>query len=117
MAAQRIAALVILMAAGKELASGQATRIPPWEEAANLLATSHDQNALEKSAIVLASSNDAPALAKLGEFLRQPGFLARLDDPTNPISKTWHLQRVLASLAGHPSSATERLCLALAADP
>src|SRR6266849_5010836 len=116
MSLKRIAAVLLLLVAGSNAGGCQTEPTSSWEGAANLLATSHDREALEKAAIALASSADPQAVTRLGEFLRQPEFLARLDEVASPTGKTWHLQRVLASVGEHPSAATERVCLALAAD-
>jgi hypothetical protein len=112
-------AAVALLAAltGCGAAGFQGAAAPPWSGSVNVLASSRDRDALEKAAMALASSGDPRAVARLGEFLRQPAFLARLDDIGRPAEKTWHLQRVFMALAEHSSPATERLCLTLAGDP
>jgi hypothetical protein len=82
-----------------------------------VLETSQDREALEKAARALASSGDAAALRRLGQWLDRAEFLARLDDLNDPGSKTYHLARVLGALEGRPGAATEALCLHLLGAP
>src|SRR5438093_1214935 len=80
-----------------------------------VLTTSTDRDALERAASALARSNHPRDLAFLEELLRDPGFLARLDDLTT--FTTRHLSRVMAALGEHPRPQTAEICLALAEDP
>jgi hypothetical protein len=82
-----------------------------------VLETARDREALERAGRSLASSGEPAALRALGRWLRRPDFLARLDDLHDPPSKTYHLGRVLGALEGHPSAATEALCLQLLQSP
>ncbi len=95
----------------------QAAIAPSSSASVKILEHSQDRAALERAAVSLASSEDPEAVVKLGEFLRRAEFLARLDNLGSPADKTRSLQKVLSTLADHPSRATEHLCLLLANDP
>jgi len=95
----------------------QAAIAPSTSAAVRVLEHSRDRAALEQAAVALASSKDPQAVAKLSEVLRRAEFLARLDDLATPAEKTRSLQKVLSTLADHPSRATEHLCLELVNDP
>src|SRR5262245_26220757 len=83
--------------------------------AREVLKSSTDREALERAAITLARSGDAGDFALLGQLLRDREFLARLDDLNNVA--TFHLSRVIAALAEHPTQQLVDLCLTLAEDP
>ena len=114
-----LATAVLLAAAHQQEVGAQARGTASTSRAAavEVLQRSHDRGALVKAAIVLASSENPGDVAKLGEFLRQAGFLARLDDLGSAADRTRNLEKILAALAEHPSVAAERVCLALATDP
>ena len=97
------------------LATGCAAAAEKQEFAAeeHVLTTSADREQLESSAIALAKSGKAEALALLGKHLKDPAFLARLDDLARPQLKTRRLRRVFDALAAHPSAAVASLCLEL----
>jgi hypothetical protein len=80
-----------------------------------VLKSSSDRGALEQAALSLARSRDPADLTLLGQLLRDPKFLARLDDLAN--SKTNHFGKVMEALGEHPDARTAELCLALADDP
>ncbi len=82
--------------------------------AEQVLRSSTDGDALERAAITLAVSKKAAPIALLGQLLRDPSFLTRLDgaDP----SKT-HLSGVLQALAEHPTPQVIELFGSLAGDP
>jgi hypothetical protein len=82
--------------------------------AEQVLRSSTDGDALERAAITLAGSKKAASIALLGQLLRDPSFLKRLDgaDP----SKT-HLSGVLQALAEHPTPQVIELFASLAEDP
>ncbi len=82
-----------------------------------VLETSQDREALEKAARALASSGDAGALRRLGQWLDRAEFLARLDDLNDPGAKTYHLARVLGALDSRSGAATDALCLHLLGAP
>lgn len=81
----------------------------------DVLTSSTDRDALEHAASALARSGDAKDLVVLGQLLRDRRFLARLDDLSN--LKTFHLSRVMAALATHPTPEVAELCLTLVDDP
>jgi hypothetical protein len=83
--------------------------------AREVLVSSTDRDALERAASALARSGDAASVAYLGQLLRDPAFLARLDDLST--LKTFHLGQVMSALAEHPTPPIVELCLALAEDP
>lgn len=82
--------------------------------AEQVLRSSTDGDALERAAIALAVSKKAAPIALLGQLLRDPSFLTRLDgaDP----SKT-HLSAVLQALAEHSTAQVIELFGSLAGDP
>jgi hypothetical protein len=82
---------------------------------AEILKSSTDREALERTAVALARSDNPGDLTLLGQLLRERDFLARLDDLKN--QKTRHLSRVIAALAEHPTPQTVEIALALAEDP
>jgi hypothetical protein len=92
-----------------ETASGELSN------AEQVLRSSTDGDALERAAISLARSGASNNLEVLGRFLRDPGFLRRLDP--SPDLKTIHLSKVMAALAEHPTPQVADLCLTLAEDP
>jgi hypothetical protein len=53
-------------------------------ERVRVLEASKDPDALEEAAIGLAASRDPEQLQRLGDFLTDAGFLARLDDLESP---------------------------------
>ena len=63
--------------------------------------SSTDRDVLERAASALARSGDAASVAYLGQLLRDPAFLARLDDLST--LKTFHLGQVMSALAEHPT--------------
>lgn len=69
---------------------------------------SEDRRKLEQACLALARSTDPKALPKLGEFLLDPAFSPRLDDPDKLASGLGQLRlsRVLAAVAktGGPSA-------------
>lgn len=80
-----------------------------------VLRSSTDADALQRVAVSLADSGTSSNLELLGRFLRDPGFLGRLDP--SPAGKTRHLSKVMAALSEHPSAQVADLCLTLAEDP
>ena len=86
-------------------------------QAAAVLNSSQDREALESAASMLAASNDPIFLEELGKFLQSGEGLARLDDLDDPSSRTYHLARVLETLERNPSPATAALCLRLLESP
>jgi hypothetical protein len=110
------AGCALVLAAAMSLAA-QTAPAPSGADAVTILEQSRDRPALLRAAVALASSGNSKDLDRLGEFLENAEFLARLDDLRTPSEKTRNLAKVLAALADHPSRASERLCLALAADP
>lgn len=80
-----------------------------------VLKSSTDREALERAATTLARSQGAGDLSILGQRLRDPEFLARLDDLSN--LKTRRLRVVLAALAEHPTPSAVALLLTLAEAP
>jgi hypothetical protein len=83
--------------------------------AEQVLRSSTDGNALEGAAVSLARSGTSSNLELLSRFLRDPGFLSRLDSSQD--LKTRHLGNVMAALAEHPTQQVADLCLTLAEDP
>jgi hypothetical protein len=73
-----------------------------------------DPDLLEHSAIALASSKDATALARLQVMLASREFLARLDNLADPQQQTYRLRHVMQALEANPVPAVEELCVALA---
>ncbi len=80
-----------------------------------VLKSSIDRDELERAATSLARSGNANDLFLLGQLLRNPSFLARLDDLSG--FQTRHLSRVMKALAEHPTPEVVELCLTLAEDP
>jgi hypothetical protein len=82
--------------------------------AEQVLQSSTDGDALERAAIALAVSKKAAPIALLGQLLRDPSFLTRLDgaDPSKA-----HLSGVLQALAEHPTPQVIELFGSLAGDP
>jgi hypothetical protein len=70
-----------------------------------------DPDAMEREAMALARSRDFVRLSKL---LRDPRFLARLDDPA--VAKTRRLSNIMTALAANANADTAALCHTLAAD-
>jgi hypothetical protein len=91
----------------------QQVSVPPGQPP-QVLRTSSDPEALERAASALARSKDDRDLELLARLLRDDSFLKRLDKPGNP--KAYHLGRVMAVLAEHPTERTAHLCLMLADD-
>ena len=83
--------------------------------ASEIVRSSKNSAELEQAASALARSRDPRDLTLLGQLLRDGGFLARLDDPSG--LRTFHLSKVMETLAAHPSRKTAELCLTLADDP
>jgi hypothetical protein len=83
--------------------------------AEQILRSSTDGDALERAAMSLARSGTPSNLELLGRFLRDPGFLRRLDP--SPDLKTVHLSKVMSALVEHPTPQVADLCLTLAEDP
>jgi hypothetical protein len=86
-------------------------------ERVRVLEASKDPDALEEAAIGLAASRDPEQLQRLGDFLTDAGFLARLDDLESPEFKRIRLSRVMKSVAAHPIPEVTGLCARLANDP
>ncbi|WP_437498401.1 hypothetical protein [Sorangium sp. So ce1099] len=82
-----------------------------------ILARSDDRDELEQAATAIVASGDRHGLAELGALLAQGELLARLDALDVPSLKTRRLGRVMAAMERHPSAATERISLDLAASP
>ncbi len=92
----------------------------PTEQIAEIvrrLETSDDRDELGAAALELARSDHPEALRRLGELLRKPDFLAKLDDLDAPTEKTLRLRGVMAALAERPSPEVAALCLRLAHEP
>ncbi len=87
----------------------------PTSAPRDVLRSSTNPKALEQAAIALIESRNSEDLAFLGQLLRDPKFLARLDDPTD--LKTGHLYQVMTALARHPIAGTAELCHTLSAHP
>ncbi|MDB5106467.1 MAG: hypothetical protein JWP91_4156 [Fibrobacteres bacterium] len=102
--------LLACAGAGEAGNSGRKTDLRTLESADN-------RDVLAAAAIRVAASGDAAALGRLGRLVAEPAFLARLDDTTNPQLAYSNLNLVFAALAKNPSTATESLCLRLAATP
>lgn len=85
-------------------------------ERVRVLETSKDPDALEKAASGLAASRNAEQIQRLGDFLTDQGFLARLDDLESPEFKRIHLSRVLKAVTAHPIPEVTALCARLAND-
>ena len=86
------------------------------EEVTAILDASTDRNELQAAAVDLALSDDPRDLEKLGQYLRRQDFLGRLDNLSEPTTKTLHLSRVLEPLVTRPSADTADLSLALSRD-
>ncbi len=86
-------------------------------ERSTVLSTSTEPAELTVAAAELAGSDDPGALDALGQFLHDPGFLGRLDDPEDPGARTRNLGPVLKALAERPSPEIVPLCLGLIQDP
>lgn len=82
-----------------------------------VLKESHEREALVVAAVALASSSQPEALARLGVFLQNEAFLARLDALDNPQLKLANVRRVLGALQAHPSQLAGKLCEGLAKSP
>jgi hypothetical protein len=80
------------------------------------LSSSSDRELLVKAAVTVATSGNSGALDQLQASLGRKEFLARLDDLSDPQQSMYHLRQVMLALESNPTPATERLCLALAAD-
>src|SRR5579859_5115859 len=80
-----------------------------------VLRSSTDQNELERVATSLARSGTSSNLELLSRFLRDTGFLHRLDPSQD--RETPHLGKVMHALAEHPTQQVADLCLTLAEDP
>jgi hypothetical protein len=109
--ASRVVAILLSLT----LATGCAAAAEKQEFAAQdrVLTASTDRDDLESTATALAKSGKPEAIALLGKHLKDPAFLARLDDLAQPQLKTRRLQRVFAALAANPSPAVASLCLEL----
>lgn len=81
-----------------------------------ILATGVDRRKLTATAEQLAASEHPEAVPALGRFLLDEGFLRRLDRLDVPDLKLAGWSHVLATLAAHPSQASEELALAMLAD-
>jgi hypothetical protein len=108
---------VILVALWTAIGSVYAHQTASGEvaNAEQVLRSSTDGEALERAAISLVRSGTSSNLEVLSRFLRDPGFLRRLDP--SPGLKTLHLSKVMAALAEHPTPQVADLCLTLAEDP
>ncbi|MFN0105578.1 MAG: hypothetical protein ACKV2U_26260 [Bryobacteraceae bacterium] len=78
---------------------------------AAILAAAQPPDALEREAIALVRSRDFTRLSKL---LRDPKFLARLDNPA--VAKNLRLGNIMKALAANADAETAALCHALAVD-
>lgn len=86
------------------------------EEIIAILDSSTDRNELLLASVDLALSDDPRDLELLGQYLRRPDFLGRLDNLTDPSTKTLHLARVFEPLIARPSLDTADLSLTLSRD-
>jgi hypothetical protein len=86
------------------------------DERTEILRSSDEPGDLTTAAAELASADDPAALDALGPFLRDPNFLARLDDAADPAGATEHLRPVLTALVQRASPEIVPLCLSLAND-
>jgi hypothetical protein len=86
-------------------------------QAIETLALSDDRDRLEEAAVYLIQSNDAEALAVLGQLLLHRVFLERLDDVGDAQDNTLHLGRVLEAMGRHPGAPTEAILVRLAGSP
>jgi hypothetical protein len=62
-------------------------------------------------------SGDPSGISRLGGFLSDESFLARLDDLAQPQIKVHRLRRIFEEITRHPSPSTEALCLRLGRSP
>jgi hypothetical protein len=82
-----------------------------------VLRTSNDRDALERAAIEVVRSGDRADVSRLGDFLGDESFLARLDDVTQPQIKMHRLREIFQEITKHPSPEIEALCLRLGGSP
>lgn len=87
------------------------------EELKNILDTSDDRERLESAAVALAASEDAAAVAELGNFLANAQSLAHLDDLASSSFRMSHLAQVFLALERHPTPAAADVCLRLLSEP
>jgi len=88
-----------------------------FSERVRTLEKSADADALEEAAKGLAASRDPEQLQRLGDFLTDAGFLARLDDLESEQFKRIRLSRVLKAVAAHPIPEVTGFCARLAKAP
>lgn len=90
---------------------------PEWiRERSEVLASSGDRQTLAATALEMAAADDPGALDALAGFLRDPGFLARLDDLETPHAKTANLFQVFDKFLQIPTPETASACLACLRD-
>jgi hypothetical protein len=107
--------VLLLIASAAGIAAMSQVQNSPNSDPGKILQSSTDQDTLERAAISLAHSGTAGDLELLGQFLRDPQFLSRLDPL--PDRQTLHLKSVMAALAERPTPQVANLCLRLAEDP
>lgn len=86
------------------------------EEDVRTLTTTTDRAAAVEAALRLARARRPEAVAALGQALRDPKVLARLDDLADAHTKTRNVRTVLLEVAAHPLPEAEAPLVALADD-
>jgi hypothetical protein len=111
----RAAVIFVAISTGVGCVYAYQTASGELSSAEQVLRSSTDGDALERTAISIARPGTSSNLEVLGRFLHDPEFLGRLDP--SPNLKTLHLSKVMAALAEHPTPEVANLCLSLAEDP